>query len=634
MANSSRRYLDKQGRMFIPMNVEGNTDNENFITMPKLIVIAVMIGSAIFLGWYLADMYAALEAYITVYLIWGLICFYTLRFYIFEEKFYYRMYKQLKQSEITTPAIFWDISSIRNTPGGAILTYSDARIAVLVKLDRDTITGKPSDFVETHYDAISDFYKEINLRKYNFVQMNIMEQAGNDPRLEELDKLVYKSDNKNIRTLMEKQVGFVKNITRSTLYESDYILFYTQDLKRIDTIIDDAIEICYKLMSGGYIGYNIMDARDVIEFMKEEYGVKYFNYAEATLDMFRLHGIQVKPVFNLTGIRYADGEVQDLTPAVINKINKLTSDVLNGTVNIDDVSIKDTLFTRENKSNKVQGVEFSKLSESLVNTPEHQGKHRSKQPNAHIQNIQAGAQAAAHAALNKIKTDHTDPLERSQAFDPNQALGGVEQKPSQNIRQPGNSTNNPNIGHVNISKPITNKNEVKTPQTVRGQEQKPIMSLSEYDDVYKSLNNTENVVDDDDDMIDLVSEEESTKKPKVKLAKPDDTSMNSSEEAIDGESKVTDKEDSNQNDGFDALKNDLFGDTEFHGTFEDDSISNEDLVTEPSSEEQNQNEPQEVVSDAGDEIDQDTDFEGLFDDDMIDSSGKSKNNVSDLFGDN
>ena len=133
------------------------------------------------------------------------------------------------------------------------MTYSDAKLGVLVRLERDTITGKPPEFKETHYDAISDFYKHIMTSRYNFVQMNIMEQAGNDPRLDELDKLIYSSSNPNIRLLMERQIGYIKNITHHTLYESDYFLFYTSDLTKIDKIVDEVIDLIYTILDGGYI---------------------------------------------------------------------------------------------------------------------------------------------------------------------------------------------------------------------------------------------------------------------------------------------------------------------------------------------------------------------------------------------
>lgn len=387
MANSSRRYIDKTGKMFIPMNVEGGTWNEHFITTPKLVCIALMLASAIFIAISLKEAYSPVSSYIIFYALWALICFYVLRFIVFEEKFYYRMYKQLKQSEITTPSIFWDIASIKDNNDGAVLTYSDAKIGVIIRLERDTITGKPPEFIETHYDAISDFYKEIILRKYNFVQMNIMEQAGNDPRLEELDKLIYTSDNSNVKKLMEWEIGYIKNITHHTLYESDYILFYTSDLSKIDTIIDDAIDIVYKILDGAYIGYRVLRARDIIEFMKEEYGVKYFNYTEATLAMFKLNGVNTKNPFELSKIVYADGDVQNITSREINKINKMASDILNGTLDLTKVSLKQTLYPKE-QQNKGKKVEFGTLSEGFGPAPSkaqpkrnvHFGKQKHVQP--------------------------------------------------------------------------------------------------------------------------------------------------------------------------------------------------------------------------------------------------------------
>lgn len=86
--------------------------------------------------------------------LWLIAMFFVVRFVIFEEKFNYRMYKQMLEYEVSTPATFWDIVAIKNTEDGAILTYRDGKVAVMLKVDRDTITGKPREFKETHFDAI------------------------------------------------------------------------------------------------------------------------------------------------------------------------------------------------------------------------------------------------------------------------------------------------------------------------------------------------------------------------------------------------------------------------------------------------------------------------------------------------
>lgn len=368
MANSQRRTLDNVGNQFMPMNVEGGSWDEHFISTKKLVFIGVIMFSLLFIMMYAADQEMS-GASISIYLgVWLLATQWIVRYIIFEEKFYYKMYKVMKNHEITTPAIFWDIASIKDGYDGAILTYSDTKVGIVIRLERDTITGKHPDFRETHYDAISDFYRELMQYKYSFVQMSIMEQAGNDPRLEELDKLIHKSDNKNIRELMEKEIGYIKNISHGTLYESDYVLVYTSDLQKVDSIVSDVIECLYKIMDGAYIGYRVLSARELIDFVKEVYGVKYFNYTQATLDMFKLSGVSTTKPFSIAGIKYTDGNYQEITAREINKIYLMASDVLSGARKIEDIAIQEAL-NLENKKEYIE-VDLNKIAEGYyVETP-------------------------------------------------------------------------------------------------------------------------------------------------------------------------------------------------------------------------------------------------------------------------
>lgn len=363
MANTQRReeYTDRTGAMFIPMNVEGGTWNEHFITTPKLICILGIIISFVVLLMMIGSGDNSTGKCIFFFATWLTVSVLITRFVIFEEKFYYRMYLKLKDYEITTPALFWDIASIKDTDEGAILTYSDARVAVIVKVERDTITGKQREFKEIHYDAISDFYKEVVTSKYSFVQMNIMEQAGKDPRLNELSKIVYKSDNPNICQLMELEVGHIKNITHSTLYESDYFLFYTEDVSKMDSIIGDITECLFKLLDGAFLGYQILSSKDIVDLVKELYGVNYFNSTQASLMMFDGNLTNSLRPFEVTGILWDNGENQVLNAQEKNKLRNLTSGVIKETVSAKDMSLKSTLY-REDKNNKI-GIDFASLSD-------------------------------------------------------------------------------------------------------------------------------------------------------------------------------------------------------------------------------------------------------------------------------
>lgn len=364
MANTERRksYTDKNGNMFMPMNVEGGYWNEHFITTPKFICIVLMllslVGIILILG---SDDVAAGPMQYIIYLgIWLIVCANITRFFIFEEKFYYRMYKEMQKYEVTTPSVFWEIASIKDTDDGGIITYSDTRIGIIVKLERDTITGKSSDFKETHYDAISEFYRSVLTDRYNFIQMNIMEQAGKDPRLNELSKLVTKSDNPNISKLMEMEIGHIKNMTNTTLYESDYFLFYTADTSKLDVIIEEIYESLFKLLDGAYIGFQILSSKEIVEVVKDMYGVNYFNATQASLMMFE--GADALQPITITGLNWADGNTQILSVGDRNKLRQITSGVIRGTVQSDEMALKSAVY-KENKENKF-GISFEELSEA------------------------------------------------------------------------------------------------------------------------------------------------------------------------------------------------------------------------------------------------------------------------------
>ena len=352
MANVTRRrkYVDSGGGMFIPMNVEGGTWNEHFITTPKLVTIGCMFAALLFLCSYLASINSSVAGYILWIAVWFFCCIQITRFIIFEEKYYYRMYLELQEHEISTPSLFWNIASMNDTEDGAVMTYSDGKIGIVVKVERDTITGKTKDFEETHYDAISDFYKEVISNRYSFMQMNIMEQAGKDPRLAELSKIVYKSDNENICKLMEMEVGHIKNITHKSLYESDYFLFYTNDITKVDTIIQDITECIFKLLDGAYIGFQILTSKGIVDLVKEIYGVNYFNSTEASLLMFSDEYKATVPPFNIVGLKWTDGNVQELTPAERNRLRNITSGVIKGSINMGDVSLKKAVYRKEEKN--------------------------------------------------------------------------------------------------------------------------------------------------------------------------------------------------------------------------------------------------------------------------------------------
>ena len=188
MANTDRRILDDEGKQFMPMNMEGTLGDDNFITLPKFLTIGCIFGALV--GWLVmakGSGYSFMNTLI-VFLILLWISSILLRYIVFEERLYYKMYEELKKGRVIKPDRFWNIASKSKSSHGTALIYNDAKIGVIVKLERDIITGKGDGVEENHYDAVSDFYKYLNSKGIKRVFMNIMEPTGKDERLAELDK--------------------------------------------------------------------------------------------------------------------------------------------------------------------------------------------------------------------------------------------------------------------------------------------------------------------------------------------------------------------------------------------------------------------------------------------------------------
>lgn len=370
MANSARRRIDNQGRMFIPMNVEGGNFDEKFLDTKKVVWLVCLLLMWIFIAISLNST-DALSKLGRGLMIGGgvIVTFYVTRYAILEERYYYKMYKKMQLYDNPTTDVFWNVASIKDTNRGSILMYSDMRVGAIIKLERDSIIGRDDDFIENHFDAISDFYRELMLRDLCFVQLNMMEQAGKDPRIPKLDKLVMDTENPNVKMLLELELGYIKNLTRATLYETDYILIYSNRLDRIDTIIDDIEDCAYRLLDGAYVGYDVLNSKEIIDLHKEIFGISYFDYSEAAINTFRTVNINNKPAVELKALNLKNGSRVELTNKDILDIKRLASYVENGSINEDNISILDALDGNKFRNNYSRpndwGLDLGSIAQSL-----------------------------------------------------------------------------------------------------------------------------------------------------------------------------------------------------------------------------------------------------------------------------
>lgn len=321
----SKDRLQRDGdKMFIPINIDGGfNDSFNVFSSGRLYcLLGVVIG-------YIAIMFLMVASYISIGLqlvvtvLYWLLGLWLIRKFVINEKYYYKIISKMQEYERTTPAVFWGISDIIGDNKGALLQYTDGKVGVIVRLNKNIITGKNASARDMHYNSMSDFYNDLVGKQYKFVQFNKMETLGKDTRLQELDKLVYKVENSNLRKLMELQVKYLKVNARETLYETDYILVYTDKVLKRDSILDDVLDSLEILVQGSnYSTYTVLDKVGVVDLVNMEYGTKRFDYLDATMSVFRNgnnRGLRKEPII-ITDVELGNGDKISLSELEVKKL--------------------------------------------------------------------------------------------------------------------------------------------------------------------------------------------------------------------------------------------------------------------------------------------------------------------------
>lgn len=340
--NTQRRKIDSSGRTFMPMNMDIN-DSDEFMTLPKIVVLFGIFFSYILVILWGRGVGFNIVGWIIIILGLTFINQFLLRYVVFQERYYYSIWKRDSKFKNPKASIFWNISSYRRTGMGDIMIFADMKLGCFLELEKDTIIGREQDSMEKHFDAWSEFYKHIHLLDYKYVQLNIMEPAGKDVRLDELADIASNAANEGVRTVLEYATGYMKEISRATLNEKDYILIYTNKTTKMNSIINDVQEISGHLLDGAYASVRIMTINEIYQMPKELWNVGYFDGVEAQMDVYRHSGRSIKNPFTLTQLIKEDNTVLKLTPADEKRIIKASKLMENNQIRLEDWSIDSVL---------------------------------------------------------------------------------------------------------------------------------------------------------------------------------------------------------------------------------------------------------------------------------------------------
>ena len=353
-----RIMKDSQGRQFIPMNVEGGAGESNFFNTTKILLIAFwVVGIVLYIANVPKNEGLTLLGKIVVSLIFLFIWYKYLTLLIFEERYYYKMYKKLKAYSNPDTSTYWRVASIKNTSTGGIMLYADGKVGVIIKLDRGSILGREEDFAQRHFEAISDFFRDITSKGYSFVHLNTLEEASSDPRLANIEHLISLETNENIKEVLELQAGTIKRAMRATLYESDYILVYDKNIEGIDNILYDVSGCAFTLLDGCYTGYTILGSKEIIALHKELNGISYFDFTDASINVFRdMENIGERSVLKIKRLKLKNGRTVELNDKDIKLLKQAINNLQNSDNGI-EVSIAKILGKKDMEESKKESTD-------------------------------------------------------------------------------------------------------------------------------------------------------------------------------------------------------------------------------------------------------------------------------------
>lgn len=379
MANTERRKTAKDGKMFIPMNMQGSSGKEYFITVPKL---AMMCGLAflsyVTIGW-ASNSNLNILGWALVIIFDFFIIQYITRKYILEEDYFYDIYVKTKQLKEATPDLMWRIPFISHTEDGDVAVYDDMKVACVLQLERDTIVGKAEDSSEKHYDAWSDFYKELHSKNLSFVQLNLMEPSGKDPRLNTLALTAGNVRNTGVRFALELEMGHLKRISNAMLSEFEYFVIYSNTVSNVNKLIPDVVECSYALLNGAYSSVKVLTEKEIYDIPKSMSNVKFFDGIQAQMNVYLNDNRKTPEILKIKQIRTRQDGIIQITDKDKKTLDKLASLVDAGELEYGEWSVKRALEGNISKLNK-KPEKVDKVSDGSV--IKENGKKQKKQKNS------------------------------------------------------------------------------------------------------------------------------------------------------------------------------------------------------------------------------------------------------------
>lgn len=273
-----RRTQD--GKIFIPMSIDQNSTVKSsyFMSPMKMAVAMIMLIPGILLGFYAytetGNNWSAMLITVLIYLF---LYSFLIRFFVLEEIKLKKMLKTLESNKISKSDYFWGIEEIDDT-GVIHYRYNNGlKKAVVVKVSRGSLIGKPEDFFDRHYEYTLKFVRSLLRNNFSYMKYSKLEPNTMPEGIKEDIKLMALMKDEAQKTVVRMNLDAVSKFTKNNKSVIvDYYVIYNKDIrlmKTFKTIVRDILENSFQ----GEVYFRdskMLDTNEITEFISDVLNIR------------------------------------------------------------------------------------------------------------------------------------------------------------------------------------------------------------------------------------------------------------------------------------------------------------------------------------------------------------------------
>jgi len=203
----------------------------------------------------------------------------TLRYIVLDELYFSSIFEALKAKDYTLelPDI-WQIFDI-DFEYPYTCYFKNGYKGIFVRMEKDTITGKPDGLMYIHYEAISEAYNIAHSFNMNLVHIDYMDNVGNDVRLQNAMDDLDKIKNPDMQEMMADLYQHLQSEMSRQYTTFDVYLFLSKD--SAENLLYNVQDVVGEMLGGNYITYKILNRAELGSVCKSLFNMHEFSVVDA-----------------------------------------------------------------------------------------------------------------------------------------------------------------------------------------------------------------------------------------------------------------------------------------------------------------------------------------------------------------